>query len=96
MISFGHRIGMGATWLVTWAGRVLALIGAYEQLIVHGSNPSGVALAFCGCLLAGVETFRLVALRITDRVFDALGSPAERERPPPPPSSTSGRASNGE
>lgn len=95
MARLGQQISEVLTWVVTWVGRVVALIGGFEQVVLHGSNPNAAALAFCGCLLAGVETFKLVALRAVDRIFDAFSGPEQRETPPPSSPATRKRASKG-
>lgn len=75
----------GLTQLVTLGVKVLGVIVAVNQLLIHPKTATPVGLAFSAFLIAGGQFSEGLLLDMWDRFLGSGGSSSQRDDPPPTP-----------
>lgn len=63
------RVARAGTLLITWATKIVGLVSATNQLLLHGDHPSSVALAVSAFMIGGAQVSEGLILGIIDRVM---------------------------
>lgn len=76
------RVARAGTLLITWATKIVGLVSATDQLLLHGDHPSSVALAVSAFMMAGAQVSEGLILAFIDRLMANTDSRDPEHRRP--------------